>query len=62
MNIHPAKAIETFMRCSAAFEEDQQINFTPLSVTNFQGNSEQTHSTAFSGKLSSKDQMLERPL
>lgn len=50
------------MRCSAAFEEDQQINFTPLSVTNFQGNSEQTHSTAFSGKLSSKDQMLERPL
>lgn len=56
-------ATETLTRCSAAFEEDQQINFTPLFVISSQGNSEQTYTAQFfSGKLSSKDQMLERPL
>lgn len=38
---HPAMAVETLVRCSAAFE-DQQINFTPLFVINSQGDSEQT--------------------
>lgn len=55
-NTYRAMSTETPMRCSAVFEKDQDIYFSPSFVINFQKHFETC--TTLSGKLSGKDLIL----